>query len=236
MNKAFFYCLLFCTLLLPSCASTPNSQRIDDKPMYGQPEIPRPAHMKELDEAFIKEAISGFNGDRKEASKAWASAAEDFIRQGNAHYAMRRYNQAWLLDPENYLSYWGFGRILLARDEFDASISNLEKAKTLINDTTQEPALLADTCSAYTYKAMYTPEDNPSEREQFFNLAFENCRKSTELDPNYPNSWKRWGYALYDAGNYPEAWEKINKAQSLGANVGEKFLDYLSKKMPNPNE
>jgi len=237
VKNILVYSFTFFTLLLSSCAlPVPNSQRIDDKPMYGQPEIPRPGYMQKIDEVFINEAISGFGGDRNEASIAWAAVAEDFFRKGNLHYAMRRYNQAWLLDPENYLAYWGFGQVALARDEFDSSIKYLEKAKKLINDTYQEPALLSDTGSAYLYKAMSISVENSVEREKYFALAYENFEKSTKLDPNYPHSWKRWGYALYDEGKYLDAWEKINKAQSLGEQVSEKFLSHLSSKMPNPKK
>ncbi len=76
--------------------------------MYGQPETPRPEYMQELDESFIKKAVSKFSGNRKEASNAWAAVAEVFFRKDNFHYAMRRYNQAWLLDDTNYFVYWGF--------------------------------------------------------------------------------------------------------------------------------
>lgn len=202
--------------------------------MYGQPEIPRPEHMKERDDAFIKKAITGFNGDRKEASKAWASVAEEFFRNGNLHYAIRRYNQAWLLDPENYLAYWGFGQIKLARDELDASISNFEKAKSLINDPYQEPALQSDTGSAYTYKAMSIPGEFAEEKARYFEISFQHFRKSSELDPAYSFAYKRWAIALYESGKYAETWEKVKKAESLNEPISEKFLALLREKMPEP--
>lgn len=107
--------LLGCTGIVMSliavsgCATGPTEQRIDNIPMYGQPEIPRPDFLKKADEDFIKQATSAI-GSREAASKAWYAEAERFMSQGNLDFAMRRYNQSWLLDPNNYQPYWGFAR------------------------------------------------------------------------------------------------------------------------------
>jgi hypothetical protein len=46
------------------------ANRIDNIPMYGQPEIPRPDFLKKADEDFIKQAVAGL-GSREKASEAW---------------------------------------------------------------------------------------------------------------------------------------------------------------------
>lgn len=91
---------------LSGCATGSSEQRIDNIAMYGQPEIARPDFLKKADEDFIKQATSGF-GSREAASKAWFAEAEKFMSQRNLDFAMRRYNQSWLLNPNNYQPYWG---------------------------------------------------------------------------------------------------------------------------------
>src|SRR3989344_8037606 len=129
------------------CATGPAEQRIDNIPMYGQPEIPRPDFLKKADEDFIKQATSGF-GNREAASKAWYAEADKFMSQGNLDYAMRRYNQSWLLNPNNYQPYWGFARVMDARDNYDGAFKYFKKANELINDPFQKPALLSDAAIA----------------------------------------------------------------------------------------
>ena len=220
-----FIATLFITLLLLGCASNGGS-RIDNIPMYGQPEVERPDVLKVADEEFIKSASSGF-GSREEASKAWWSQGEKFMNEGNLDYAMRRYNQSWLLNPNNYQPYWGFARVMLEQNNVDESIKYLEKAESLINDPYQKVALLADMGSAYSYKGMESPG--------YFEKANEKFAESIALDPTYPNSWRRWAFSLYDQGNFKGAWEKVEKAESLNARpFPPKFISALEAKLPRP--
>ncbi len=232
----FSICLLLCCAFeFFSCVTIPNDQRIDDIPMYGQPDISRPLFMKKLDQDFIKKAASGFGGNRKEASRAWAAVADDFLNNGNIHYAMRRYNQSWLLDPDSYKPYWGFGQIMVIRKKYDDAILYLEKAKKLIDDPYQKVALLVDAAIAYSYKAQSFSDNQTEERKRYFAIANSHFKESTILEETFPKSWQRWAYSLYDEGNYSEAWEKIEKARSLGADPYPKaFIDDLNSKMPEP--
>jgi tetratricopeptide (TPR) repeat protein len=211
-------------MLVTACAS-PGGVRIDNIPMYGQPEAARPPALKQADEDFIKEVASKIP-DRKEASKIWWVQAEKFMVQGNIDLAMRRYNQSWLLDPDNYQPYWGFARVSLEQGKTAAAIEFLSKAKGLINDPSQEVALLADTGTAYTVLA-----EIGTEKDRYFSLANENFVASTELDPMYANSWRRWALSLFEQGKYSEAWVKVKRARKLNARpFPESFITALSQK------
>lgn len=240
MNKPFrLSWLLGCAaisahlLTLSGCATAPVEQRIDNIPMYGQPEIPRPDFLKKADEDFIKQATSGF-GSREAASKAWFAQAERFMNQGNLDYAMRRYNQSWLLNPNNYQPYWGFGRAMLERNKMHEAIQHLEKAIQLCDDSYQKVAIISDTGTAYSYFAESIPSSPAEEKARLFQLANKHFMESTKLDPTYANAWERWAHSLYREGKYAESWEKINKARSTGARDTEIFIGNLEKKMPEP--
>jgi len=221
------------TVWLMGCATPPPEPRIDNLPMYGQPDLQRPEFLKKADEAFIAKAAEGLGG-REAASKAWSEQADQFMRQGNLDYAMRRYNQAWLLNPNNYQPYWGFGRVLLERDKIDEAIVHLEKAISLCHDAYQKVALLSDTGTAYTYKAASISESMSVERARFFKMANNKFEESTRLDPNDANAWMRWAYALFLEGDYEGSWMKVKKAQSLGATGIDAIVKKLSEKMPQP--
>jgi tetratricopeptide (TPR) repeat protein len=233
-NAAVCSLIALLIIALSSCASVPNEQRIDNIPMYGQPELERPASFKKGDEDFIKQASSKFGGDRHIASDAWAHVAENFIDEGNYHYAMRRYNQSWLLDPDNYKAYWGFGRIMLYRHEYDEAFKHFERAKQLIDDPYQEPALLSDVGVAYHNKGNSLKGDQEGQAK-YFKLSNENFSKGATLDPSYPNIWAKWADILFFQGKYSEAWEKANKARALKPGiVPDAFLEDLRKEMPEP--
>ncbi|NVN91357.1 MAG: hypothetical protein HXX11_12250 [Desulfuromonadales bacterium] len=204
--------LIGLTLLLGGCAIN-HGPRIDNIPMYGQPQIERPEFLKKADEVFIKQATSGF-GSREAASKAWHAQAEKFMREGNMDYAMRRYNQSWLLNPDNYQPYWGFARFVAEQNKLDDAIAYLEKSKNLCDDNYQKVALLADAGSIYSYKADSIPHDRLDERARYFTLANRNFLESTGLDPKYPDAWLRWSHSLFREGKYAEAWEKLKIAST----------------------
>ena len=197
--------LLLIFILLNACA-TGGGTRIDNIPMYGQPEVERPAVLKKADEDFINDAVSGF-GSREEASKAWWVQGENFLNQQNLDFAMRRYNQSWLLDPNNYQPYWGFARVQIELGKIDNALFHLEKAESLIDDDYQKVALLTDIGNAYTLKGI--------SEASYFAKANIKFKESTELDPTYPDSWRWWALSLYEQGKYLEASKKVEKAQSL---------------------
>ena len=235
MKKRINYlvgCLLSLVLLSSGCA-TNHGARIDSIPMYGQPKVERSEFLKKADEDFIKQATGGF-GSRESASKAWHEQAEKLMREGNVDYAMRRYNQSWLLNPNNYQPYWGFARIVAEQDKLNDAIGFLEKAKSLCDDNFQKVALLADVGTIYSYKADSITKDSLNERALYFSLANQNFNESTILDPKYSDTWLRWSRSLYREGRYAEAWEKLKKANLLGVLENDIYLKKLEEKMPEP--
>ena len=209
--------IIICAILisnLVSCVTNSSrNARIDNIPMYGQPEIVRPDFLKKGDEEFIKTVINKF-GDRKKASTLWWQQGDSFANEGNLDYAMRRYNQSWLLDPNNYQPYWGFGRVMLQQRKYNESIKYFEKSKILINDNYQKVALLSDYGSVLSFSAKNTTDKN--KQNSLYRKAEANFLESIKLDPKYGKTWLQWALSLYQEGNYIESKEKLNKAKSLG--------------------
>jgi len=236
MSKLFHSQFLIATAFivasfLSGCVTT-RGTRIDNVPMYGQPAFERPEALKRADEEFIKQASEGLGG-REKASVAWWMQGDQYMREGNLDYAMRRYNQSWLLNPKSFRPYWGFGRVLLERGQLDESIKNLEKAVQLVDDEYQKVALLTDTASVYSVKANSSAIGS-NERSKYFSLANRYLEESTKLDPTYPNSWRTWARSLYFEGRFAEAWQKVNAAKARGAQFPPQFIKALEEKMPEP--
>ena len=224
--------LIFLLLIsLSLFATAEDALRIDNIPMYGQPEIIRPDALKKADEDFIKKVVDGF-GPREAASKAWWVQAEKFMQKQDLDMAMRRYNQSWLLNPNNYQPYWGFGRVMLEQGKPTEAIKHLEKSKELIDDQYQKVALLADMGTTYTTLAQ---SSNSEEKSRLFKLANANFSEAMALDSSYGNGWRRWAMSLYEQGDYAGAWEKVKAANTSNArSFPPAFLRALEEKLPAP--
>jgi len=219
---------LFITLLA-GCASVERGDpNIAVTPMYGQPEIPRSEAMKKADADFVAKATAVSGGDRKAASVAWALQAGKFFNAGDRIKAMLRYNQAWLLDENNYLVYWGYGRVQDSIDRQDDAIKYLQQAIALCSDNYQLPGIYSDLGVVLARKAYVMPADSADERAALFAEADAAIQKSIQLNPNYGNNWRVWCISLVYQGRYKEAAEKLNKAQELGAN---KLPDSIAQKL-----
>ena len=225
--------LLIFTLLLGGCASGPDERRIDNIPMYGQPAVPRPDFARRADDAFIASATLLFK-NREQASVASANAGDKYMNTGELSLAMRRYNQSWLLDPNNYRPYWGFGRIMLQRSGYSEAIEYFEKAVSLCADNFQKVALLSDTGVGYYARANTLTQDQLAARSELFRKANESFAESVRLEPTYSNAWYKWSKSLFYEGNYAAAWEKLRAARSHGADIAPDFIAELSQKMPEP--
>jgi Tfp pilus assembly protein PilF len=108
--RNFSGCLLLYMFFPQAHAALPAGEL----PMYGDPA--RAGKLKESDVAFIASI--------EKAGQTRQAVAKDVLRAAWAHYqkteyaqAMRKFNQVWLLDPENGDAYHGFAVITLVRDK-----------------------------------------------------------------------------------------------------------------------
>lgn len=99
----------------------------------------------DIDNDFIAEADRQFK-KRHEASAYYSSRGWDYFYKNDMEAAMKRFNQAWLLDSLNYQAYWGFGNIYGSNKKYLESLEYFKKAEAL-ND--KNPALLESIFTSY---------------------------------------------------------------------------------------
>lgn len=88
----------------------PSKMADNTLPMYGGPAQVKTPLQLEADEKFIQAMTN--NQSREKASKAVAVGGWQFFNKGDLPTAMKRFNQAWLLNPNNPEAYKGFAAIL----------------------------------------------------------------------------------------------------------------------------
>ncbi|TVT49414.1 MAG: hypothetical protein FHK82_17195 [Sedimenticola thiotaurini] len=227
--------LLFIATLLAGCVTVAEKEAFESQPMYGQPEQVRPDYLKWEDASFIKQTTQRFNGDPKRASRVWTQQGNELLQYGDVEGAMRKFNQAWLLDDLNYQVYWGFGQVMVIKNELPDAKQYLLKANELIDDPFQKPALLTDLGTVVSLQGDAFSAMQTAEREALFLRANGYFESVLELDSSYFPVWQRWAQSLYREGKYAAAWEKIHEAQARGVKqFSKRFIEQLSAKQPEP--
>jgi len=100
--------LLSITIGLYSC--TVKGQQPDNtKPMYG--EVSKNEQYEKIDNEFIEICLSQF-GTIDSAVNVHINFAWQYFYNNDLKMAMKRFNQAWLLNPEFPDSYFGFAALM----------------------------------------------------------------------------------------------------------------------------
>ena len=129
-------------LLLYLFTTQPHAQLpASEVPMYGS-SADRPRNLTEKDAAFIASI--------EKAGKTRQAVAKDVVREAWEAYgatdyksAIRKFNQAWLLDPENGDAYHGFALISTVRDK------NAAQAEKFFRLALEKPGVSASAYVSY---------------------------------------------------------------------------------------
>lgn len=108
--RNFSGCLLLYLFVPQAQPALPASEI----PMYGETGTTR--KLSERDKAFI-ESIEKAGKSRKAVAKEVMAQGWVSYGKGDLRTAIRKFNQAWLLDPENGDAYHGFALISTVRDK-----------------------------------------------------------------------------------------------------------------------
>ncbi len=93
--------------------------------MYG--EVAKTPVQQKADQEFIDDMIARC-GSREKASSELAHRGWD--PKNDLSTAMKRFNQAWLLDAKNAQAYWGMGVVMGRKRKYKESVELLQRAET----------------------------------------------------------------------------------------------------------
>lgn len=112
MRRLAVLVLLFCLSVV--ARGEAQSLPVNEQPMYGG--VEKTEAMKEADAAFLAE-IAAMGHTREEGARNSVELGWRYFFQGEVATAMKRFNQAWLQDPENGDAYHGFAVVTAERGE-----------------------------------------------------------------------------------------------------------------------
>ena len=201
---------------------------VNELPMYGN--AAKTPEMQKADQKFIDEMVKRF-GDRKKASAKACEAAWQHIGKQDWPTAMKRLNQAWLLDPDNAYVFWGYGVVMASQGKYEDGIRYFTKADNLGPNNGRLLCDFGFLNQEYGIRGSKTRK----EAQARFDKAIELYRKASLAKPDYDRTYFNWAITLYYKEDFRGAWGKIKEAERYGgASISQDFIRDLTKKMPRP--
>ena len=217
-----------------SCNSGTSGQQVNNsKPMYGG--VVKTEEYKKIDEDFKKECLAQFKTIDSsvfvQIDHAWR-----YYYHNDLKTAMKRFNQAWLLNPEYPDSYFGFAAIIDTTENKTESDrfykmgldkdKNKERAKICfqrIADCKEQLNDIKGTIQAYTKLSEVNPTNAFAYKKiGYFQMQSGNSQaaitayaKAIELSPTDGMTYNNRGYLYQKSKNYTDAMADYNKAIEL---------------------
>lgn len=200
MNQMKYYKSLILLVVVGLCSCEAIAQQPDNtRPMYG--EVQKSDEFKKIDEDFKKDCIEKFKSVDS-AAVVYVDFGWRYFYHNDLKAAMKRFNQAWLLNPEYADSYFGFAA-LMDMEGNQAEASRFYR----IGEEKDSAKGRAKVC--------YKKIADCKEQLQDLKGAIDAYTKLSVLSPNDAFSFKKIGYLQMQSGNSKEALVAYEKAISL---------------------
>lgn len=224
--------LTTCLWLAGCVAPAPKAPqlRADELPMYGAGKQTG-APVAAADDGSIAEAARSY-GSSGAAAQALVEQGYRLQREAQPGMAMRRFNQAWLLNPDNPEVYAGFAVVLEDQRKLCQAMSMMDRAISL-----HPPTFRGIYADAGRIAARCAAEDKtlpPEARIAATARSDEWYRKSEAVEPDKGYLYASWATAYYWRGQYGEAWAMVHRSRAAGGNPSPAFVEMLRARMPEP--
>jgi len=217
--------LLTAALIL--CANVVHADDRNLLPKYGG--LPLTAIEKEINDKFVSGMDGDYHGDLKKASMDMAMRGWQYLAAGDLDDAMRRFNQAWLLNKKNGTALWGMAAIEASSGNYDDSLKLFTEAEKFVGSDINFSVDYAKALG----KAGVQLKDDTLLKFAFNRFEF-NYRKAPQNTLNLQN----WAMTLFSIGKYSEAWAKVKLAEATPNknDLDSRFLAALQSRMPRPED
>lgn len=212
--------MLVCALLC--VASLWSHAQINLQPKYGGQA--KNAAQLAADADFLASMDKLFNNDRAKAAEEIATRGWTLYRGGKPDDAMRRFNQAWLLNPENGSALWGMAVIEMGKEHIASGRALFEEAaRTMSQDI--------------DFQADYVrTKAQLAENEAEVKATWPEFARIYAKAPDHTLNLQNWAISYFAVERYRDAWEKILLAEKTprARELDPRFIKALSDKMSRP--
>ena len=213
--------LLFFTVLFSQITLATEANKT--LPMYGGMDRTADPELVKQDTIFIAGATRTF-GTREHASTGYVDSGFDFFLEKKYDLAMTRFNEAWLLDPENPYVYLGFGSVLKSKQQHCKAMEmfNLAGEKGL-----DEPRFLADHAFEINQCIVSGQANQVDLLVSKANSLYEQAIQTP--NPNHrAYAYQMWARSALLNEDFNLAKERVKEAQQLGANIDQSLLQEIN--------
>jgi tetratricopeptide (TPR) repeat protein len=197
---------LICAALLSACAAPvpPERRPINELPMYGG--VEKTESQKQADRKLVENTLA-YGITAEEGAERMIARGWQFMDEGQPGMAMRRFNQAWLLDPGNGSSYWGMAAAVWNRDAVWDRDKAFIQAESLF---LRAEVLLPDNADLQVdFGRLYGHTKKPQE-------AAARYRRALELDSEAKDALRNLAVAHLDMGEVEQACRYAEQAAAGG--------------------
>ncbi|ASU34512.1 tetratricopeptide repeat protein [Mucilaginibacter xinganensis] len=178
--------------------------QINLQPEYGN--VSKSKEQLEEDRQFI-ETVLKQDTIRRKGSEHLVKLGFTYLYRGDLETAMKRFNQAWLLDPKNENAYWGYAAVYFSFNDLTEASRQLDKG-LLLNPKSSN--ILTD--KATIYLAGYMNSRSTADLVK----AIEVFHQSYKIDPFNQNTLFKLSAAYFYSKDCTNAWKYYNECVKLG--------------------
>ena len=173
-------------------------------PGYGG--VEKTAEQKKADQELI-DTYTAQAGSRSNGSELLVKLGFDYLYKGDLKTAMYRFNQAWLLNPNNANAYWGFGAVYFSFGDVDSALKQYNEGLKMDANSTN---ILTDKATIYMTSYM------SSKNEKDYNQALSLFKKSYLIDSKNQNTLFKISACYFIKKDCENAWKYYNECRKLG--------------------
>jgi tetratricopeptide (TPR) repeat protein len=208
-----------------------SSAAANEIPMFAG--VKKTPEQLKADSEFVELAVKE-KGGRAAAAEHMVKRGWEACDQNDFATAVRRFNQAWLIDSHNAKVYNGFGVWARKQQKIGDAVRYLKKAVELCGT---DPVILYNLGFTYNICAQMS-QDKPEHKKKYLVGASGIFEKASKLEGVKDTLFDSWSASLYQLGNYEKALEKLEIQKKMGGNVSQERIDHIkglinkNKKMP----
>ena len=235
--KTLLQLILFLTISISFSQNSPFEKwsELADKDPSLQPEygnIQKNQDQLQNDQQFLDKLLKEYDGDTKKASKKMTELGFQYLYEKQDFItAMRRFNQAFLVDSDNADIYYGYGSIYFNLGELEKAREQYDKGLKI---DPKHSEILTDYGTTYMGDFYQNFDTDKKLAFQKLALAKDYLDKSYKIDDKNSNTVYKLSIVNMYLDNCKEAWKYLKKAKQMkNPNVTEAYEKELITKCGN---
>lgn len=164
-------------------------QKMAEKDISLQPEygnVEKTADQKKTDSAFVSDIMTEMKDTLAAGKKMTDLGFQYLYERRDPVSAMRRFNQAYLLNPDNADVYYGYGTVYFNIGEMEKARNQYEKGLQL---NPEHSAMLTDYGTTYLGDYYKNYDEDRDFAEESLDKALDYFERSNEIDDTNADTW-----------------------------------------------